>query len=351
MTVDLQNPIFHDEDKAREHMESILWPNGPVCPHCGNSDPERIKLVQGKKRSHRPGLYYCNECKGQFTVTVGTVFERSKIPLSKWVLGAHLISASKKGMSAHQLWRMLGFGSYRTAWFMMHRLREAMRDDKAGPIGGNGKTVEADETYFGKREDGYVSPQRRGRPYLKRKPGMKRSVVALVERGGHVRTFHVQHATKAEVRSILVRSVPRETTLYTDESRLYTEVGAEYASHETVKHSAGEYVRGIVHTNTVENVFSVFKRGMKGIYQHCSEKHLHRYLAEFDFRYNERKVTDGATPAGVGSVGPLRRAPPIWSATPPASASPIGGLTKPRTLEQKAAAFKRWRNRKSTESD
>ncbi|ODA66855.1 ISXO2-like transposase domain protein [Methyloligella halotolerans] len=292
MTADLQNPIFHDETKAREALEAVRWPDGPVCPHCGNADQDRIAKVEGTKRSHRPGLYYCNECKGQFTVTVGTVFERSKVPLTKWWLAAHLMSASKKGISAHQLHRMLGV-TYKTAWFMAHRIREAMREDGTfgGPLGGEGKTVEADETYIGKRDKPYVSPHRRGLPYTKSgKSGgaQKRTVVALVERGGRVRSFHVQHATKKSVREILVRNVDRKSVLYTDESRLYTETGKEYEGHDTVNHSAKEYVRGMIHTNTIENVFSVFKRGMRGVYQHCGEAHLFRYLAEFDFRYNRR---------------------------------------------------------------
>ena len=291
---DLTNAIYQDADKAREHLEKIQWPAGPVCPHCGNCDQDRVTKLEGK--STRAGVYKCNECRKPFSVTVGTVFERSKVPLNKWVLASHLMTASKKGMSAHQLHRMLGV-TYKTAWFMAHRIREAMKEDVAssGPMGGEGKTVEADETYFGRREDGYVSPQRKGRPYLKRKKPMKRSVVALVERGGRVRSFHVQHANKETVRDVLVRNVSRDTTLYTDESRLYTETGKEYAEHETVKHTAGEYVRGKVHTNTIENVFSVFKRGMIGVYHHCGEAHMHRYLAEFDFRYNRRsalKVSD-----------------------------------------------------------
>lgn len=291
---DLTNAIYQDANKAREHLEKIQWPEGPVCPHCGNCDQDRVTKLEGK--STRAGVYKCNECRKPFSVTVGTVFERSKVPLNKWVLASHLMAASKKGMSAHQLHRMLGV-TYKTAWFMAHRIREAMKEDVAssGPMGGEGKTVEADETYFGRREDGYVSPQRKGRPYLKRKKPMKRSVVALVERGGRVRSFHVQHANKETVRDVLVRNVSRDTTLYTDESRLYTETGKEYAEHETVKHTAGEYVRGKVHTNTIENVFSVFKRGMIGVYHHCGEAHMHRYLAEFDFRYNRRsalKVSD-----------------------------------------------------------
>lgn len=285
----LTDPIFNDNDKAREHLERIRWENGVYCPHCGNSDPASIHLLAGK--STRPGLYQCNACRGHFTVTVGTVMERSKIPLCKWVLGFHLYAASKKGLSAHQLHRMLGV-TYKTAWFMAHRIREAMKEDvkSAGPLGGEGKTVEADETYIGKRDVAYVSPHRKS-PFTKKGKGggaQKRVVVGLVERGGKSRMFHVQIATKATVRDILVRNADRKSALHTDESRLYTTTGWEYASHETVNHSAGEYVRGMVTTNTIENVFSVFKRGMVGVYQHCGEAHLHRYLAEFDFRYNRR---------------------------------------------------------------
>lgn len=280
---DLTNPIFHNEDAARAHFEKIRWPNGQTCPHCGNSDPSRITALQGK--SHRAGLYQCNECREHFTVTVGSVMERSHVPLHKWALAFHLMAASKKGVSAHQLMRTLGLGSYRTAWFMAHRIREAMRDDHAGPIGGDGKTVEADETYYGDK-DRVTKRTRRGKSGL----GSKRAIVALVERGGEVRTFHVKAATAEDVRDVLVRNVSRKSDLMTDESNLYPRTGAEFASHQTVKHSAGEYVRGIVHTNTVENVFSVFKRGMRGIYQHCGEAHLFRYLTEFEFRYNNRSA-------------------------------------------------------------
>ena len=292
---DLTHEIYQDADKAREHLEAIQWPNGPVCPHCGNVDADRITKLNGK--STRPGVYNCNECRKPFSVTVGTVFERSKIPLNKWVLATHLMAASKKGMSAHQLHRMLGV-TYKTAWFMAHRIREAMKEDvdSSGPIGGEGKIVEADETYFGKREDQSPSIHRRGAPYLKRKPGTRKAaVVALVQRGGNVRSFSVKDANKATVRDILFRNVPRDSRLFTDESNLYPETGKEYAEHATVHHTSREYVRGIVHTNTIENVFSVFKRGMRGVYQHCAEKHLHRYLAEFDFRYNRRaalKISD-----------------------------------------------------------
>ncbi len=297
----LTNPIFQDADKAREHLEAQRWPNGPVCPHCGNSDPTHIRALAGK--AHRPGVYQCNECREQFTVTVGTVFERSKIPLNKWLLAVHLMCASKKGMSAHQLHRMLGV-TYKTAWFMCHRIREAMRDDDApsSPLGGSGKTIEADETYIGKRETPRkLSRGRIAKPTKSGKAGgaQKRIVVGLVERGGKSRMFHVNDANKQTVREVLVRNADRQSVLYTDESRLYPETGAEFAAHKTVKHSGKEYARRegdtVVHTNTIENVFSVFKRGMVGVYQHCGEAHLHRYLAEFDFRYNTRtalKVSD-----------------------------------------------------------
>jgi transposase-like protein len=283
--------IFTDEDKAREHLEAQRWPEGPTCPHCGNAAQARIRKMAGK--SHRPGVYQCNECRKPFSVTVGTVFERSKIPLHTWLHATHLLTASKKGMSAHQLHRMLGV-TYKTAWFMAHRIREAMGDvpGVAEPMGGEGKVVEADETYFGKTET-QPTHTTSGRPFTKRGktgPSGKRCVVSLVERGGSVRSFHVDKATKESVRAILVTNVRRSTRLHTDESRLYPDVGREFADHATVKHSAKEYVRGDVHTNTIEGYFSVFKRGMKGVYQHCSEKHLHRYLKEFDFRYNNRSA-------------------------------------------------------------
>ncbi|MCU4180215.1 IS1595 family transposase [Bosea sp. BH3] len=284
----LDNPIFTDADKAREHLEAQRWPNGATCPHCGNADPSRIAALKGK--AHRVGLYQCAECREQFTVTVGTVFERSKIPLNKWMLAVHLMCASKKGMSAHQLHRMLSV-TYKTAWFMAHRIREAMRDENPEPMGGEGQIIEADETYFGDKET-VTKRTKRGKAGL----GSKRAVVALVERGGSVRSFHVNSADATTVREIVVTNVRRSSSLHTDESKLYTKTGTEFAAHETVKHTANEYVRGVVHTNTVEGFFSVFKRGMKGVYQHCAEKHLFRYLAEFDFRYNNR------TKLGVSDV-------------------------------------------------
>ncbi len=286
MTDLLKNPIFKDEDKAREWLEARVWPEGPTCPHCGNADKAKIRALQGK--AHRPGLYQCAECREQFTVTIKTVFERSKIPLTKWLAALFLMTASKKGVSAHQVHRMLGI-SYKSTWFMMHRLREAMRTGGLEPLGGAGKVVEADETYFGKAETMHVSAQRKGRPYTKRgKLQNNRPIVALVERGGKVRSFHVPVANADTVVGIVVDNIAKESRLHTDESKLYQFIGSQFAAHETVKHTANEYVRGDITTNTVESYFSVFKRGMRGTYQHCAEKHLHRYLAEFDFRYNNR---------------------------------------------------------------
>lgn len=287
MTDFLKNPIFSSETRARGWLEARVWPRGPVCPHCGNTDENKITRLEGEV--HRPGLYQCNEpeCREQFTVTVGTVMERSKIPLTKWVAALFLMTASKKGVSSHQMHRMLGV-SYKSTWFMMHRIREAMRTGGLGPLGGEGKVVEADETYFGKREEDYVSPHRR-KPRKSHKPSKNnRPIVALVERGGSVRSFHPGVADQYTVTQIVRENIAKETVLHTDESVLYHYAKEHVAGHETVKHTAKEYVRGTVHTNTIENYFSVFKRGMRGTYQHCGEKHLHRYLAEFDFRYNNR---------------------------------------------------------------
>jgi transposase-like protein len=274
MSADLQAPAFTDENAAREAMEAILWPNGATCPRCGSLD--RIGKVSGK--SARPGLHYCGGCKRQFTVTVGTIFERSKVPLSKWWLAVHLLAASKKGMSSHQLMRMLGV-TYQTAWFMTHRIREAMRSGSfATPMGGAGAVVEVDETFIGQKQD---MPKQRGYAH-------KHAILTLVERGKGSRSFHVAGTKAEDVLPILKANIARETKIMTDEAGQYAHVKKHFAGHEFVSHGAGEYVRGEVHTNTVEGFYSVFKRGMKGVYQHCSEKHLHRYVAEFDFRYSNR---------------------------------------------------------------
>lgn len=281
MSFDLTNPIFNDEDKAREYLEAVRWPNGPYCPHCG--DVENVKKLAGK--SHRKGLYQCNSCRGHFTVTVGTLYERSKIPLHKWLLASHLMSASKKGMSAHQLHRMLGI-TYKSAWFMAHRIREAMREPHAGPMGGEGKTVEVDETFVGGRKRGKNA---KGKAYRLHD---KEAVVSLVERGGKVRSIHVGKVNSHTLKPILRTQLHRKSHLQTDEASHYKAVGKEFASHASVNHSIHEYVRGNDHTNTIEGYFSIVKRGINGVYQHVSATHLKRYLGEFDFRYNYRGVSD-----------------------------------------------------------
>lgn len=278
---------FATEEAAYGWVESRLWPEGPVCPHCGGF--ERISKMQGK--ATRIGLYKCYQCRKQFRVTVGTIFEASHVPLNLWLQAMYLMASSKKGISSNQLHRTLGV-TLKTAWFMSHRIREAMAGDALGPLGGEGMTVEADETYFGQKE-GPIRPseRRNGLPFTKggkSGPSHKRAVVALVQRGGQVRSFHPERATKLAVVEIVKSNIAAESRFMTDESRLYVGLSAHFGEHLTVKHSHGEYVRGDVYTNTVEGVFSIFKRGMKGIYQHCAEKHLHRYLVEFDFRYNNR---------------------------------------------------------------
>jgi transposase-like protein len=281
MELNLTNPIFSDADKAREHLESIRWPRGAYCPHCGEA--KEVKRLEGE--SHRPGLHKCYSCNGHFTVTVGTVFEDSKVPLNKWILAAHLMASSKKGYSAHQLHRTIKV-SYKTAWFMMHRLREAMK--KTGfvvPMGGGGSTVEVDETFIGRK------PGRK----KTRGWGHKNAVVSLVQRNGEVRSYHVPEVTGATLRPLLRRHIAQGSKLMTDESSAYTLIGREFSKHAVVHHASGEYVRGKDHTNTVEGYFSILKRGITGTFHHVSVQHLQRYVDEFDFRYNARAalgVTD-----------------------------------------------------------
>jgi transposase-like protein len=285
---DLSNPIFQDEAKARQHLEKLRWSDGRFCPHCGAT--KDTVAVEGK--SGRPGLYYCNSCKGQFSVTVGTVMERSHIALNKWVAAFYLMAASKKGVSAHQLHRMLGI-TYKSAWFMAHRVREAMKlDPKTGPLGGAGKTIEADETYFSQKEDAYYFQNDVGW-VQKRGPQTKHKVLALVERGGSARAFKVDEMTSKNVREILVTNARRTSTLNTDEANHYVNVGREFRKHGRVLHIIKQYAKpdGTT-TNTVEGFFSIFKRGMRGVYQHCNGNHLQRYLDEFSFRYSNRKITD-----------------------------------------------------------
>jgi transposase-like protein len=284
----LSDPRFSDEAAARRWFEAARWPHGPVCPHCGS-----LRHYATKKE----GRYRCaeKECRKDFTVTTKSVMESSHAPLTHWAQAFYLLNSSKKGFSALQLQRALGC-QYKTAWFMHHRIMEAMRQGGLDlpPMGGSGQIVEADETYFGNVESRKMrTAPTRGGKFTKggrTGPSNKRAVVTLVERGGKVRSFHVPRADKATVAKIVTDNIHHESRLHTDESRLYLGADEFFASHETVNHSAKEYARGDVTTNSAEGYFSIFKRGMRGVYQHCSEKHLHRYLAEFDFRYNHREA-------------------------------------------------------------
>jgi len=298
----LTDKIFTDENAAREHLEALRWSNGCFCPLCGGTEKIKPAKMVSKPSAAKPesvevkGFYHCGDCRKRFTVRTGTVYERSHIALNLWVLATHLLCSSKKGMSAHQLHRMLGV-TYKTAWFMAHRIREAMNDSNPDTMGGEGSIIEADETYFGPKDGPLPTKTTSGRAFTKGKGGAKkahkRSVVALVERGGNVRSFHVERADKKTVTDILKNNVSQGAVLFTDESRLYTGADEHFAGHETINHAMGEYARGRVNTNSIEGFFSIFKRGMKGIYQHCSERHLQRYLTEFDFRFNTRDLTDG----------------------------------------------------------
>ena len=282
MPADLTAPIFTGEDAARAHFEAIRWPEGRVCPHCGTVG--NSTLLQGK--STRPGLYKCKDCRKPFTATMGTVYEKSHIPLHKWLLATHLLCASKKGMSAHQLWRMLGFGSYKTAWFMAHRIRVAMNIGVGDPpMGSDGGAVEVDETFIG-------TDTERDNKGLRR-PSHMNKVLSLVDRStGQVRSYVVKDLRVTTIVPILKDNIAAEARLMTDEAHHYKRVGRTFAEHGVVLHRADEYVRGDIYTNTVEGFFSIFKRGMRGVYQHCDKKHLHRYVAEFDFRYTYRAAND-----------------------------------------------------------
>jgi len=268
----LSAAYFHDEAEAYKELESILWPNGPVCPRCQGQ--ARITPVKGG----RIGLYRCGPCKRQFTVKVGTVFESSHVPLHQWLQAVYLMCSSKKGISSHQLMRTLGC-QYKTAWFMTHRIREAMKDGTLPPFGGEGAVVEIDETFIGNKEE--KKPGARGYAH-------KHAVMTLVQRGGKARSFHVDGTKASDLLPIIKANVKEKTRVMTDEAGQYIHLGKHFTEHDFVRHAKGEYVRDETHTNTVEGYYSVFKRGMKGIYQHCSERHLHSYVAEFDFRYNNR---------------------------------------------------------------
>ena len=272
---------FNNEEAAREHLELIYWPAGPVCPHCGGT--ERNTRLNGK--AHRPGLLYCADCKSQFTVTVGTVFERSKVALPKWVYATHLMCASKKGISSKQLERMLGV-TYKTAWFMSHRIREAMNIKPTGQMGNDGGPVEVDETYWG--NVGKQRPGARGGDH-------KMKIVSLVDRStGQKLSVHVPNVTGATLRPLMQKHISEKAALMTDEAAVYKKIGADFSSHDSVNHSAGEYVNRFmshITTNTVESSFSLLKRGLTGTFHSVSEQHLQRYATEFDFRWNYRIKT------------------------------------------------------------
>lgn len=287
----LSNPIFQDDAKAREWLEARVWPEGPVCPHCGTVD--QATLMKGK--SHRAGLYQCNACREPFSVTIGTLYERSKVPLHKWLAVTHLMMASKKGMSALQISRMIGL-SYKTTWFLCHRIRESLRaDDTLPPMGGSNKVVEADETFIGGKAKNRAH----------REPAPKKAVLSLIEREGHVRSFHIANVTATTLRPIIAKNVGLASMLMTDESVVYPSIGKDYANHGTVNHSANEYARlgGFIHINTAENFFSIVKRGIIGSFHHVSEAHLHRYMFEFDYKYNTRDMTDAERfAASIGGI-------------------------------------------------
>jgi transposase-like protein len=280
---------YSDEDKAREFVESLLWPDGPVCPHCESTEAYRLTPKATSTKPGRKGLLKCKQCRKQFTVMVNTIFSDSHIPLSKWVVAIHLFCASKKGISAHQIHRMLGL-TIKSAWFMMHRIRHAVAESPgATKLTG---VVECDETYFGGKAKN-MHKNRRAEVIQGRGPSGKTPVMTLVERDGRVRTTQLPRVNEENLDAVLKAYVDPNSCLMTDEGPSYNKLGKGFASHEAVNHSRGEYVRDAAHINSAESVHSILKRGVFGTYHHWSVTHLHRYLSEFDFRYNNRKVSDG----------------------------------------------------------
>lgn len=281
--MNLTDKIFHDDEAARKHLEAQRWPDGAYCPHCGECE----KVTELKGSSTKPGTYICKSCRTKFTVTVGTIFERSHIGLAKWTMAFRLMASSKKGISALQLSRSLGI-TYKSAWFMAHRIREAMNMAPEGPLGGEGKVVEADETYVGGKESNKHANKRSGNRGLS---GHKQPVVTLVERDGAARSFHVANVTAKTLRKVIVANTSRKSVLMTDGANVYKGVGAEFAAHRWTDHASGEYVRpGAIHSNTAESFFAILKRGVMGTYHSISEAHMSRYLAEFDFRFSTRSA-------------------------------------------------------------
>jgi transposase-like protein len=302
LTLDQIMQRFATDEDARKYLEMIRWPNGPVCPRCGNAAPDRIyEIAPNPAKKIRVGVRDCAECKRQFTVTVGTIFEDSHIPLRKWLVAWYMLCSSKKGIAALQIQRMLDIGSYRSAWFMMHRIRYALRDPVfADKLGGDGGTVEVDETYVG----GKPRPKA-GEPKAKRGRGTKKvPVVALVERGGRARSKMIGGADSKTLKTAIRENVDYATRIVTDEWSAYRGIGAEFGGgHETVNHGSGEYARGDAHTNTAEGYFAILKRGLMGVYHHVGTQYLDQYLAEFDFRYSHRSATDGMrTVAGIQKI-------------------------------------------------
>ena len=278
----LSSPYFHDEAAAFEYLEGVIWPECPTCPHCGAVD--RITHIKpNPEKRVRMGLKKCGHCKGQFTVKVGTVFEHGRMPLHLMLQAVYLMTCSKKGISAHQLHRVLGI-TYKSAWFLAHRIREAMRSGDLAPFGSGGGIVEVDETFIGNDRDVKPKGVKKGRGYAH-----KHKVLSLVDRDtGRSRMMVVESLKAADLLPILQANIASEARVMTDEAAQYGRLSASFAGHGVVRHGAGEYGRGEIHTNTIEGSFSIFKRGMKGVYQHCGKQHLHRYLAEFEFRYNHR---------------------------------------------------------------